>query len=81
MNSIQTPVSLVTRAAPEETFEAVLRRTIGCIGCNCSRALVAGAIYGAAVGRRGLPATWVEKTTDGAEIVALAERVVGWRSS
>lgn len=53
-------------------FAAALRPTIAAPGCNCSRACMAGAVAGALLGREGLPAEWVAKTTGGDKIDALA---------
>lgn len=62
-------------ASDADAFAALLRPTIAAPGCNCSRACMAGAVLGAALGRTRLPASWVEKTLTGAECDAGAAEV------
>ena len=45
-----------------DNFEEVVRQTIKAGGCNCSRALFAGAMAGATYGIKGIPIDWMRKT-------------------
>lgn len=54
------------------TFEEAVRSTIKAGGCNCSRSFFIGAMLGAKLGIKGLPRSWIEKTTYGEEVLKTA---------
>ena len=57
-------------------FAQTIRPTIKAGGCNCSRALFAGALAGAKYGLDGIPVTWLQKTTHAVNVLELAIEVM-----
>jgi len=54
------------------SYAEAIRKTIRAGGCNCSRALFAGAMCGAKYGLEGIPVDWIEKTTHAESIIQMA---------
>lgn len=62
-----------------KTFVDGVRKNIVAGGCNCSRANIAGACFGALYGiggEKGIPLEWIEKTDKGMEAFILAMKYV-----
>ena len=57
-------------------FTQTIRPTVKAGGCNCSRALFAGALAGAKYGLDGIPMTWIQKTSHAVNVVELAIEVM-----
>jgi hypothetical protein len=58
-----------------QSYPEAIRKVIIAGGCNCSRANLAGACLGAAYGfggDRGIPLTWLEKTSKAVDVLELA---------
>ena len=56
-------------------FESAVLHVINGGGQNMSRACLTGALVGAQVGLRGIPARFIDGLADGQEIIALAQKV------
>ena len=59
-----------------DNFAQTIRQTIKAGGCNCSRALFAGALAGAKYGLNGIPVPWLQKTTQANDVLELAIEVL-----
>jgi ADP-ribosyl-[dinitrogen reductase] hydrolase len=59
-----------------ETVEAELRRVVALGGDTDTNAAVAGALLGAATGKRSLPVSWLERLQGREELEVAAERLV-----
>ena len=69
------PAAYYLAARFPQDFEQAVLQAINGGGQNMSRACLAGALAGAQVGLRGIPARFVEGLTNGEEIVRLAKRL------
>jgi ADP-ribosylglycohydrolase len=61
--------------AKKERIESAVLHAINGGGQNMSRACLTGALMGAQVGLRGIPARFTDGLADGQEIIALAQKV------
>lgn len=76
-SSLANVAHLLTQIGDDvSSFAEAMRPTIAATGCNCSRSCMAGAVLGAALGLDGVPADWIEKTTDSGAIVDTAKALV-----
>lgn len=57
-------------------FEDAVRKTIKAGGCNCSRSFFIGAMLGAKVGIKGLPVSWIERTTYAEDVLKNALEMI-----
>jgi ADP-ribosylglycohydrolase len=69
------PAAYYLAARFANDFESAVLHAINGGGQNMSRACLTGALVGAQVGLRGIPARFIDGLTDGKEIVTLAQRV------
>ena len=58
-----------------------MRPTLTACGDNLPRLTFLGACVGARVGLDGIPKSWLDKTTSGAEIVELAQKLAKLRET
>lgn len=58
-------------------FKRSVRANIWAGGDSCSRAAVVGSLAGAAAGTAGLPADWIARVDDWAELEKAADKIVG----
>ena len=59
-----------------DNFAETIRQTIKAGGCNCSRALFAGALAGAKYGLNGIPRKWIQKSTNALSVMELSINVM-----
>jgi len=62
-------------------FADAVRRTIAAGGCNCSRAVLCGALLGAAGGVEAIPEDWLGRADDAVDVLEWTARLVRHPSS